>query len=199
MTLKGIPIIPTIIVVAAAATMVALGFWQIGRAEEKATLIALYETALTNGEPRPFPGGLGGAASDEDLFHPTVFECTDILSRTAIAGRSARGQTGYAHIVQCETGRGPADVVLGWSLETSFANYSGGMVDGLIVRGGAQGARVLLNEPPEGLEPLARPDPNDLPNNHIAYAGQWFFFAVTALAIYFLALRSRSARRGEPK
>ena len=41
---------------------------------------------------------------------------------------------------------------------------------------------------------LAPPDPGDLPNNHLMYAGQWFFFALTALVIYLLALRKR--RRG---
>ena len=49
-------------------------------------------------------------------------------------------------------------------------------------------------EPLAGLEPLAAPDPRDLPNNHLAYAGQWFFFALTALVIYILALRRRSTR-----
>ena len=45
--------------------------------------------------------------------------------------------------------------------------------------------------PQAGLEQLAAPDPNDLPNNHLMYAGQWFFFALTALVIYVLALRKR--------
>jgi surfeit locus 1 family protein len=30
-----------------------------------------------------------------------------------------------------------------------------------------------------------------LPNNHLMYAGQWFFFALTALVIYVLALRKK--------
>ena len=47
---------------------------------------------------------------------------------------------------------------------------------------------VLIAQPP----PL--PDPAALPNNHLAYAGQWFFFALTALMIYVVALRRRSTR-----
>jgi len=31
----------------------------------------------------------------------------------------------------------------------------------------------------------------------MAYAGQWFFFALTALVIYFLAIRSKLAGRRE--
>jgi surfeit locus 1 family protein len=42
-----------------------------------------------------------------------------------------------------------------------------------------------------GLEPLAAPDPANVPNNHLSYAVQWFFFAATALLIYALALRKR--------
>jgi surfeit locus 1 family protein len=43
------------------------------------------------------------------------------------------------------------------------------------------------------LQPNARPDPNDIPNNHLSYAVQWFLFALTALVIYGLALRKRLA------
>ena len=53
--------------------------------------------------------------------------------------------------------------------------------------------------PRAGLLPLERPDPSDLPNNHIAYAWQWFLFALTALVIYGLAVRKRvmGEERGE--
>lgn len=192
-----IPIIPTVIVVAAAAIMVALGVWQLGRAEEKQQLIARYSAALESGQPRPFPADGGGVLSDDDLFHPTAFECTRVLSREAVSGRSARGASGYAHIARCQTARGPADVKLGWSREPIAPDWPGGVVEGLIVRGGSDGARVQLAEPAQGLEPLAKPDPNDLPNNHLAYAGQWFFFALTALVVYGLALRSRRRKRGK--
>ncbi len=62
----------------------------------------------------------------------------------------------------------------------------------------AQGDTVKLvaDEGQGGLEPLARPDPANLPNNHLAYAGQWFFFALTALVIYVLALRARLRKQG---
>lgn len=190
-----LPIIPTVFVAAAVAVMVGLGVWQLGRAEEKAELIAQYEAALENGDPRPFPADKGGVFDEADFFHPTAFECTEVISREAISGRSASGQNGYAHIARCETGRGPADVKLGWSRSPEPPAWSGGVVEGLIVRGGADGARVQMAEPVAGLESLAKPDPSDLPNNHLAYAGQWFFFAFTAIVIYFLALRSRRRKR----
>ena len=39
-TARRIPLIPTILVIAAACVMVALGIWQLGRADEKGELIA---------------------------------------------------------------------------------------------------------------------------------------------------------------
>jgi surfeit locus 1 family protein len=40
---------------------------------------------------------------------------------------------------------------------------------------------------------VARPNPDDVPNNHMAYAVQWFLFAAAAAVIYLLALRKRQA------
>lgn len=61
------------------------------------------------------------------------------------------------------------------------------MVDGVI----APGPRLVADPAAAGLVPLAKPDPRDLPNNHLSYAVQWFLFALTALVIYALALRRR--------
>ena len=64
---------------------------------------------------------------------------------------------------------------------------------------GAVGARLVADPPVAGLGANARPDPSDIPNNHLAYAVQWFLFAFTALVIYALALRKRlaaAAQRG---
>ena len=61
---------------------------------------------------------------------------------------------------------------------------------------------MVAIEPVAGLQPLAAPDPADLPNNHLAYAGQWFLFALTALVIYGLVLRQKlgltTGRRSDP-
>ena len=69
----------------------------------------------------------------------------------------------------------------------AIASFFGGPVAGIIAPGGVLHASQPLPE----LERLAPPDPKDLPNNHLMYAGQWFFFALTALVIYVLALRKR--------
>jgi cytochrome oxidase assembly protein ShyY1 len=55
----------------------------------------------------------------------------------------------------------------------------------------APGPRLVADPPLAGLEANERPDPSEIPNNHLSYAVQWFLFALTALVIYAVALRRR--------
>jgi surfeit locus 1 family protein len=41
------------------------------------------------------------------------------------------------------------------------------------------------------LQPARLPSPQDLPDNHLSYAGQWFGLAVVLVVIYGLWLRRR--------
>ena len=50
---------------------------------------------------------------------------------------------------------------------------------------------LVADTPPPELAPNAGPDLSAIPNNHFAYAVQWFLFALVALVIYILALRKR--------
>ncbi len=197
--IRQLPILPTLLVLAAAATMVALGVWQLGRADEKAEMIARYSAALDSTEQVPFPAnpdGVEDGAYDADtLFRASSFDCLEVTGVTSISGKSARGQSGYAHIATCAADIGPSEVKLGYSRNPNTPEWQGGEVSGLIAPGGRYGARLQLHEPVAGLEPLAKPDPKDLPNNHLAYAGQWFFFALTALVIYWFAVKGRIAAR----
>ena len=189
-----IPIIPTIIVAAAVATMIALGVWQLGRRAEKEALISRYQAALKSSEAiTPFP-----SIPQDYLFRATIYPCRKVIGWEAISGRSAKGQSGFVHVAQCEgpyampRQGGLGEVIVGWSRSPDSPMWSGGEVKGLIASGGKYGWRVIASQPLAGLEPNAKPDPADLPNNHLAYAGQWFFFALTALIIYVLAIRRRA-------
>lgn len=183
---RRLPVIPTLVVAAAAAAMIALGLWQLQRAEWKADLIARYGRAQTMSSNVPWPRD--EAALERSLFRWSQFTCVRVLGIRTTAATSAAGQKGVSQIARCAIdGGGEAEVALGWSLPTEQVRWDGGEVSGVIAPGGVlQTARVA-----PGLKPLAPPDPNDLPNNHLMYAGQWFFFALTALVIYVLALRKR--------
>jgi len=182
---RRVPIIPTIIVLAAVVTMIGLGIWQLGRMEEKAALLARYAAAARAPAEVEFP--LTGTGEDV-WFRRARLSCAAVLGVEPVAGTSARGQKGWVQRARCAAGGDqPVLVDLGFTRALGPSGWQGGDVAGVI----APGPRLVADPPVAGLEPMARPDPADLPNNHLAYAGQWFFFALTALVIYVLALRRR--------
>ena len=185
-----IPVIPTVIVAGAIAVMIALGFWQLSRMGEKEALIARAEQNLSISSEVAYP--TDGEGMDEVLYRRTSVECAEVRSITPRAGTSSRGGKGWAQRATCMVPglASPVDIDIGWSLRPETAEWTGGEVRGTIAPGG----RVVSTEGLAGLEPLVSPDPSALPNNHLAYAGQWFFFALTALVIYILALRRRRSK-----
>lgn len=186
MKFRDLPIIPTIIVLAAVATMIALGFWQLDRLQQKEALLARYAAAQVDDAAIPYPQG--AAAIGESLYRRSTFDCAKVTNIRSVSGVSAKGASGWAHIARCTLpDGGDGQIALGWSQNPQAPAYTGGLVAGIIAPGG----RIVADPPLAGLEALAKPDPADIPNNHLAYAGQWFFFALTALVIYFLAVRRR--------
>ena len=187
-----LPLIPTILVAGAVATMIALGIWQLGRADEKEALIARYTDAARSEATVPFPRT---ATEIEDaLYRRSSFSCDEVVSQTSKAARNASGRSGVGQVAICSDGQSEVETVLGWALRPDIVAYEGGEITGWLAPLG-EGVQLVADPPLAGLEQVARPDPQDTPNNHLAYAGQWFFFALTALAIYILALRKRGGRR----
>jgi surfeit locus 1 family protein len=180
-----IPIIPTIIVAAAVATMIALGVWQLGRMGEKADLLARYEAAASASDAVTFPMASDGASV---WFRRSQVSCDKVFSIEAVSGTSLKGQKGWVQRATCSVSPDQTVLVdLGYTRDIAKPAFAGGVVTGVI----APGPRLVADPPLAGLQPMAKPDPGDLPNNHLAYAGQWFFFALTALVIYVLAIRRR--------
>jgi len=195
--IRRLPIIPTIIVLLAVATMIGLGVWQLQRAQWKQNLLDHYHQALTLSSDAPYPAA-NPAEVEKVLYRHTTVDCRSTSGKwNSIAGRNADDEVGYVHVILCDIGGGKtAYVQAGWSQSPQAPQWSGGQVAGIISsynQGG--GARLIASPPLAGLEANATPDPADLPNNHLAYAGQWFFFALTALVIYVLAV----AKRGRAK
>ena len=205
------PLLPTILVAAAVATMVALGIWQFRRADEKEALRAQYarNAALP---PMALPAG---AVADETLLYrrATAF-CLEPTAWRLIGGRSAAGKTGTRYLAECRTGaEGPGFVAdMGVSADPrGNPGWRGGEVTGRIapepprqslmqrLRNGTQPPRpmIVAERAAPGLEPSA-PPAADSPNNSLFYAFQWFFFAAVASLIYVLALRRRQRRELPP-
>lgn len=182
--IRRLRIIPTVLVLAAVATMIALGIWQLDRGEQKANLLARYKVAAHDDSPVPFPRNEEEAA--EVLYRKSSLQCASATDISAMSGHNLAGESGWAVTARCGGAQG-ALVVLGYSREPVTPSWSGGAVTGVI----ASGPRLVADPPLAGLAANARPDPSELPDNHFAYAMQWFLFAAAAVVIYLLAVRKR--------
>ena len=190
--IRRLPIIPTIVVFAAVAVMIALGVWQLQRAAWKEGLLARYAEAERL-PPIEFP--TVPLRDDQlPLFRHATGVCLRPVGERAMAGENRSGEPGYVHIIDCATGsEGPGmSVEVGWSKDPNAkVNWSGGLVSGIIGPDRAMRMRLVAASAPPGLEPSAPPSLSSIPNNHRFYALQWFAFAAIALVIYGLAVRKR--------
>lgn len=206
--MKRLPVIPTIVVALAIAAMIALGLWQLLiRLPEKETQLA----QLAANPARPviaFPR----VPDDSLLFRRTSGVCAPPVSIT----RAGAGAAGFRIIARCRTGaEGPGiNVQLGTTRDPNFkAAWPGGKVTGWISRAPdatpliaslfrdtPQDLLLVADMPAPGLAANTQPNVDSIPNNHFAYAWQWFFFAAVAAVIYVLAVRKRLvARPPEPR
>ncbi len=192
--MKHVPIVPTLLVTLAVAAMMALGLWQL-LDRRPAKLAYLAQVAANPGRP---PVAFPDTADQSLLLRRATGECR-APARVTLAGA---GAAGFRAIATCANGMA---VQLGTTRDPmARVVWRGGTVSGLISH--APDSRSLLgalidrrpqplmlvaDRPVAGLTANARPDIDAIPNNHLAYAVQWFFFAGVASVIYLLALRRR--------
>ncbi|MFM5914986.1 MAG: SURF1 family protein [Chakrabartia godavariana] len=200
-----VPVLPTLIVAAACAAMIGLGLWQLDRRAEKATLLALYARNMQEG---PVAFQPHAPVPDTIMFRTASALCLQVTGWRTEAGRSIKGGSGYRWIAECSTGaEGPGLLAdMGVTRDPKLKpDWAGGPVRGRIttepshqslfakIGGTREVLRPMLvaETPAPGLEASAPPSPDEVPNNHLAYAVQWFLFAGIAALIYGIALRRR--------
>jgi cytochrome oxidase assembly protein ShyY1 len=205
---RRVPVFATILVAIAVAAMVALGIWQLQRRQEKDALVARL-AANRDLPPIAFPQIPIG---DDLLFRRAGAFCLQPTAWQSEGGHDATGKPGWRQIAQCRTGAEGAGfaVQIGVAATPNAkATWAGGAVQGYIARApdhrpliaglfdkGVPKTLMLVADPPLGrLAANPAADLSSVPNNHLAYAVQWFLFAGIAATIYALALRRRLARR----
>ncbi|QDX28316.1 SURF1 family protein [Sphingomonas suaedae] len=191
--------------------MIGLGIWQLDRSGEKEAMIA--RLAANRALPEmAFPSPPVG---DEHLFRRAGFMCLEVAGWSEQAGRKADGKSGWRHLAECRIGAEGMGVKVDMGVSDQpgvTPQWKGGQVSGVITHApdstpllaslfGKRPPRNLMlvaDTPAPGLSASAPPDPSSVPNNHLAYAVQWFLFAGIALVIYLLALRRRERRATPP-
>jgi len=202
---KRIPLVSTLVVIAAVVMMIGLGVWQLQRARWKEVLIARYAQNMQLGTTA-FP--VTGPVPDAAMFRKSRVHCLTVADWRVEGGRTPTGRAGYRHIAECKTGaEGQGALIdMGVAADPQFKpGWNGGIVDGLITTepqhasligqlfSSAPVLRPMLvaDVPAKGLAASAPPDPAAITNNHRGYAVQWFVFAAIAAVIYALALKRR--------
>nr|WP_310525462.1 SURF1 family protein [Polymorphobacter sp.] len=206
--MKRVPWLATLLTFAMLTTLISLGLWQLQRRVWKHDLIAQLEAAQTLPllEPADYFKAMTGEASVQ--YRRAELPCSPgkVLPYDLRGGSSATGTSGYLVLVSCRPNRDAPDIVAvaGWSDRPDAARVPV-MVDtvftGLIIEhpyGNASGRPQFMLIPDTAVAPLVPsrvPTPQDLPDNHLSYAGQWFGLALALAVIYGIWLRNRL--RGE--
>lgn len=185
------PLIPTILVAAAVATMIGLGIWQLERRHEK---LALLDSLVAARNQPPIDWPAAPFSGPLPLFRSATGHCLSVTGFRTSAGQNRDGDPGFLVIADCRVGaEGPGMAVeLGWSKNPNAGReYKGGVVSGIIAPDRVSRMRLVANEPGPGLVASAPPSTASIANNHLSYAIQWFLFAGIAVVIYILALKRR--------
>lgn len=203
--MRRVPIVATILVGLAIALMTGLGVWQLQRRGEKAALLR----QLARNERLPPIAFPRIPIGDELLFRRAGALCLEPVAWRIEGGRNAAGGVGWRRIAECRTGaEGPGFAVqMGLSSDPNGRPaWRGGRVNGYITHAvdhrpiianlfSPQPATLMLisDTPLAGLTANPPPNLDAVPNNHLAYAVQWFLFAGIAAIIYAIALWRRAA------
>lgn len=205
--MRRLPLVPTLMTVVMAGIMVWLGVWQLQRRAWKHDLIVKLEAAqhLPPVTPSEFYRAMVGAGSVQ--YRRAVVACRPgrVVPYDIKGGESATGESGFLVLVACShpVGRGPDLVVVaGWTLNPSppplvvDTEFDGTIIQRPYDKQADRPAFMLI--PRTAVPPLVRsrvPSPEDLPDNHLSYALQWFAFAVTLLVIYTIFVLRRGRDR----
>ena len=204
--MKRLPVLAAALVAIAVAAMIGLGVWQLRRADEKAVLLALYERNRAMSSEIALP--IIAPVPDTALFRHASAMCLEVTEWRAVAGRGIDGRNGWRYLASCRrASEGPgfianmgvastANLRPAWkggavSGQVSLEPVASSLIATLVGRGDVPRPMIVAGQPAPGLAPSAAASPEDMPNNHLAYAVQWFVFAGIAALIFGIALWRR--------
>lgn len=201
---RRFPLVPTLMTAVMLAQLIGLGVWQLQRRDWKHALVTRLEAAQSQPlvGPVDFLKAMQREASIQ--YRRAELPCSpgEVLPYDLKGGSSAAGQSGYLVLVSCRPNRKPPDIVAvaGWTRRPDAAAVPlkvDTVFTGIIIErpyGDAPARPRFMLIPDTAVPPLKasrQPTPQDLPDNHLNYAGQWFGLAAVLAVIYTLWLRRR--------
>lgn len=202
--MKRVPFWPTLMTLVMLTVLVSLGVWQLQRRAWKADLITQLDAAQSAPllEPADFLAAMAGTKSVQYARAELPCSPGTVLPYDLKGGSSAGGTTGYLVLVSCRPNRKPPDIVAvaGWTRRPDAARVPisvDTVFTGTIIEKpygdapGRPGFMLIPDTAVPPLQPSRLPTPQDLPDNHLSYAGQWFGLAGVLAVIYGLWLRKR--------
>ncbi len=205
----SLPFGATLLTLVMVPVLIWLGIWQLQRREWKHNVQAELTRAasLPLVTPSDFQDALAGTKSLQ--FRRAVIDCRPgrVTPYDIKGGSSVSGEGGYRIIVACREPakhylRGPEVVVVaGWAPRPDAVKslaldirFTGTIIEHPYDK--EPGRPLFLLIPTTAVPPLLPsriPTPDELPDNHLSYALQWFAFATTLVVIY--AIYARRWRR----
>lgn len=193
--MRRLPLLPTLLVAIMVPTMIALGLWQLRRAEWKEGLLARL-AANAEAPAIDAPADLG-RRKDELSFRRVRVRCAGVTDHDPTAARSVDGATGYRQLILCQPAQGERLLVsLGVTTDPTqrVSVTPGAAFTGRLVPRDGEPTFLLVAESPVGaLAAEAPPGPDTISNNHRSYAVQWFLFALVLSVIYAIYVRRQPA------
>ena len=191
-----VPVVPTIIVLVAIPVLVGLGMWQLDRLAWKERLL----TQLADAPAMPVLD-LDDPSQAPSAFRRAAISCT-VVGKPIPVGRTNKGRAGYSFRVPCRSEAGDHTVMLdlGWAPRHDVVKTVAlrSRFEGLLVAMDDRDSSFLLVPPRAPLRELETSDPPsaaEIPNNHRAYAVQWFAFAAILSVIYLIHVAAWRKRR----
>jgi surfeit locus 1 family protein len=202
---RGVPLVPTLITVLAVIAMVGLGFWQLQRLRWKEAMLA--RMAAETSAPMRDIGAAPVGPEDEFRLLRLSAHCPPHPA-VERGGRNHAGEPGFSLWLLCRAGGAPLWVDIGWQARPggeeamlaarTLATGAPVTLVGVAVRSQTAEAsyRLVLRDGVAPLVPSAPPDRAEIPNNHLAYAIQWFAFAAVLIVIYGVWLHRHRRQDG---
>lgn len=192
---RGLPLVPTLMTAAALPLLLGLGAWQLQRADWKEALLAQLRVNAA------LPVAVLGPGDDPARFQFRRVRLNlgcDPPPPAVQAGRNRAGHPGYVALIRCgwpdpaEHGEGQLMLNIGWGKRPdswkavrSWPPLTPHQVEGVLVkRNGSPEWMLVAATGVSPLEPAQPPTLEAIPNNHRAYAFQWFSFAAILAAVY---------------